>query len=119
TTLFRSNPNPVAKFKMSPEEVNTEIARRYFEWTGPATIGEFQWHSALSLKAAKAAIEPLKLEAFEGGRLLARGDREKFEAFQVPKEAQYVLVSSIDGLSLLRRDLASLADAADLQRPFF
>jgi hypothetical protein len=116
-TLWK--PNPVAKFKMSPEEVNTEIARRYFEWTGPATIGEFQWHSALSLKAAKAAIEPLKLEAFDGGRLMLPGDRDKFESFQVPKEALYVLVSSIDGLSLLRRDLASLADAADLERPFF
>jgi hypothetical protein len=47
------------------------------------------------------------------------GDREKFDAFRVPKAAQYVLVSSIDGLSLLRRDLASLTDAADLNRPFF
>jgi hypothetical protein len=113
------SPNPLAKFKMSGAEVNTEIARRYFEWTGPATIAEFQWYSALSGKTAKLAIEPLHLEALDGDRLMLPGDREKFEAYKVPKTAQYVLVSSIDGLSLLRRDLASLADAADLSRPFF
>jgi hypothetical protein len=113
------SPNPLAKFKMSAAEVNTEIARRYFEWTGPATIAEFQWYSALSGKTAKLAIEPLHLEALDGDRLMLPGDREKFEAYKVPKAAQYVLVSSIDGLSLLRRDLASLADAADLSRPFF
>lgn len=113
------SPNPLAKFKMSPEEVNTEIARRYFEWTGPATSAEFQWHSALSGKTAKAAIEPLKLEALDGDRLMLPGDREKFDAFKSPKAAQYVLVSPIDGLSLLRRDLPSLADAADLKHPLF
>ena len=113
------SPNPLAKFKMSAAEVNTEIARRYFEWTGPATIAEFQWYSALTGKVARAAIEPLHLEALDGDRLMLPGDREKFEAYKVPKSAQYVLVSSIDGLSLLRRDLASLADAADLNRPFF
>jgi hypothetical protein len=113
------SPNPLAKFKMSAAEVNTEIARRYFEWTGPATVAEFQWYSALSGKVARAAIEPLHLEALDGDRLMLPGDREKFEAYKVPKTAQYVLVSSIDGLSLLRRDLASLADAADLSRPFF
>ena len=113
------SPNPLAKFKMSPAEVNTEIARRYFEWTGPASIAEFQWFSALNGKAAKAAIERLHLEALDGDRLMLPGDREKFEAFKVPKAAEYVLVSSIDGLSLLRRDLASLAGAADLQRPLF
>ena len=116
-TLWR--PNPLAKFKMSPEEVNTEVARRYFEWTGPATISELQWHSAWSGKTAKAAVEPLRLEVLDGDRLMLPGDREKFEAFKVPKAAQYALVSSIDGLSLLRRDLASVTEAADLKRPLF
>lgn len=113
------NPNPLAKFTMTLAEVQTEIARRYFEWTGPATIAEFQWYSALNGKAAKAAIDPLRLEALDGDRLMLPGDREKFEVFKIPKTAQYVLVSSIDGLSLLRRDLASVADAADLQGSLF
>src|SRR4051812_25509759 len=55
-------PNPLQNFKMDPEEVATGLARRYFRWIGPATVSEFQWFSALSRKAAKAALEPLKLE---------------------------------------------------------
>lgn len=107
-------PNPTAKFKLSADEVQTELARRYFQWTGPATIAEFQWFSALSGKAAKAALEPLKLESFDGERLMLPEHREELEAFQIPRQAQYALVSSIDGISLLRRDLKSLVDEADL-----
>ena len=113
-TLWR--PNPLAKCKMAAEEVNTELARRYFTWIGPATPGEFQWFSASTAKAAKAAMEPLKLETLEGGRMMHGADRESFESFKIPKQAQYVLVSSIDGLTLLRRDLESLADESTLQQ---
>jgi len=116
TGIHCGAPTRVRNFKMTIEQINTEMARRYFEWTGPATIAEFQWHSALSGKAAKAAIEPLKLEALDGDRLMAPGDREKFESFKIPKEAQYALVSSIDGISLLRRNLASLVDEADTRQ---
>jgi hypothetical protein len=112
-TLWR--PNPLAKFKMAADEVQNEVARRYFSWTGPATVAEFQWFSALSGKAAKAALEPLKLETAEGGLMLPE-DRDAFEAFRVPRQAQYSLVSSLDGISLLRRDLASIVDAADLPK---
>ncbi|HVN06537.1 MAG TPA: crosslink repair DNA glycosylase YcaQ family protein [Bryobacteraceae bacterium] len=113
------SPNPVAQFKLSPEEVNTELARRYFTWTGPASMAEFQWFSALSGKAAQAAVAPLDLEELADGRLMLPDDREEFEAFQTPKTAQYVLVSSLDGVSLLRRDLSSLADAACLKHSLF
>jgi hypothetical protein len=111
------SPNPCAKFKMSAAgPVTTELARRYFEWTGPATRAEFQWFSALSAKAAKAALEPLKLEAVDGDRLMLAGDREKFEAFKVPSEARYVLVSSIDGICLLRRNIQTLIDEAHVKQ---
>jgi hypothetical protein len=110
------SPNPCAKFKMSAGQVVTELARRYFEWTGPATSAEFQWFAALSGKAAKAALEPLKLEAVDGDRLMLPGDREKFEAFKVPSEARYVLVSSIDGICLLRRNIQTLIDEADMKQ---
>ena len=115
-TLWR--PDPLAKFKLSAEEAQTELARRYFSWIGPATVAEFQWFSALSGKAAKAAIEPLKLELLVGDRLMLPGDREQFEAFKIPRQPQYVLVSSIDSLSLLRRDLGSLVDDSDSSRKF-
>lgn len=106
-------PNPLAKLTLPAEQVQTDLARRYFQWTGPASMAEYQWFSALSGKAAKASIEPLKLELVAGDRLMLPEDRGQFEAFQIPKHSQYALVSSIDGLSLLRRDLNSLVDAKD------
>jgi len=109
------HPNPTAKFKMSTEQIGAEMARRYFEWTGPATTAEFQWHSAMSGKAARAAMETLKLEPFDGDRWMLTGARQEFEAFQPPKDAAYVLVSCIDGISLLRRALTSLTDEADMR----
>ena len=116
-TLWR--PNPLAKSKLSAEEVNVELARRYFGWIGPATTAEFQWFSGLGVKASKAAMEPLKLEpAGDAGWLLPQ-DRERFESFQTPRQAQYVLASSPDGLSLLRRDLKGLLDDADVDRKVY
>jgi len=116
-TLWR--PNPLAKFSMPPEQLSTELARRYFSWIGPATVAEFQWFSALSVKDCKAAMQPLQLEAAGDDGFLLPEHRERFEAFQFPKQARYVLTSSIDGLSLLRRDLKGLADAADLNRKVY
>ena len=113
------NPNPVAGRKLAPEEVNTELARRYFSWIGPASAAEFQWFSALGVKACKAAMEPLKLEPAGDDGLLLPEDRERFEAYQAPRSARYVLASSLDGLSLLRRDLKGLLDARDLERKVY
>lgn len=106
-------PNPRAKFKLSDEEVNTELARRYFQWIGPATVAEFQWFSSLSGKAAKAAMEPLKLAAMEDERWILPEMRDEFESFKAPKQADYRLVASIDGISLLRRETESLANEPD------
>jgi hypothetical protein len=103
-------PNPAAKFNLSGEEVQAELAKRYFRWAGPATLAEFQWFSGLGVKAAKEAIAPLKLEKVEPDRLLFGEDREALERFESPKLPQYSLVSSIDGISLLRRDLNSIVD---------
>jgi hypothetical protein len=109
-------PNPLAKFKMTPEEINIELARRFFSWTGPATFAEFQAFLGSTVKAAKAAIEALKIGTLEGDWLMMPADRDAFESFKIPKQAQYVLVSSIDGLSLFRREFKNLIDAADWNR---
>lgn len=118
-TVWR--PNPLRGFKLSTEGAYTELARRFFTWIGPATIVEFQWFSALGVKAAKAAIEPLKLEPLAPGddRLLMPGDRAKLEAFKPPKDPQYALVSGLDSIVLLRRDLKGLLDAKDMDRKVF
>ena len=115
-TVWR--PNPLSKFKLPAEEVNVELARRYFTWIGPATLAEFQWFSGLGVKTGKAAMEPLQLEPLAKGdeRLLLPGDREAWESFGVPKEPQYTLVSSLDGMALLRRDLRGMLDAGDIAR---
>lgn len=114
-------PNPLAKSKLTPEEIHTELARRYFHWIGPATLSEFQWFSALTAKAAKAAIEPLQLEplAKEDPLLFFPADRERLEAFKIPKQAQYALVPSLDGLTLLKRNTRDLLDSANVQNPVF
>ena len=111
-------PNPLRGFKLSAEEANTELARRFFTWAAPAYVDEFQSFLGLGVKAAKAAVKPLKLEplASDDQRLFLPGDRAKFEAFRPPKDPQYALLGSIDSLFLLRRDLRSLLDPKDLGR---
>ena len=118
-TLWR--PNPLRNFKLSGDQAYTELGRRYFEWIGPATLAEFQWFSALGVKAAKAALEPLKLEPIAAGddRLMVPSDRAKLEAFKPAKDPYYVLTSGIDSMILLRRDVKSLLDAKDQTRDFF
>ena len=110
-------PNPLAKFKLTAEETYTELARRFFAWIGPATAAEFQAFAGVGVKAGKAAMEPLDLVAAaeDDARLIQRGDRAKLARFQRPKEAHYVLVSSLDAIALLRRNVADLAAPEDLQ----
>lgn len=114
-------PNPLRGFKLSPEQVNTALARAYFAWIGPAALAEFQVFSGLGVKASQAAVEPLKLEAIEVApgvtRLLLPHDRAGFEAFKAPKEPQYSLLGSIDSLFLHRGDLATVLDPTDAKRP--
>lgn len=109
-------PNPLRGFDMSPEEVHTELARAYFSWIGPASLSGFQTFSGLGAKAAKAAVEPLKLDPIEVApgdeRFFLPKNRAKFEAFQPPKEPCYSLLGSIDSLFLLR-DLRDTLDPKD------
>jgi hypothetical protein len=118
-TLWR--PNPLRGFKLSSEEAYMELARRFFQWIGPASIAEFQRFSALGVKATKAAVEPLKLEAIAAGSdlLMLPGDRAKLEAYKPPKDPHYALVSSIDSTALLRCDLKAMLDPKDVDRQVF
>ncbi len=79
----------------------TDLARKYFSWIGPVTAAEFQTFSTLGVRAAKAAIEPLKLIDVGEGRLLLPEDHDAFLKFQAPKRPQYALVSSLDGIGSL------------------
>jgi hypothetical protein len=109
-------PNPLAEYKASPEETQVELARRYFTWTGPATVAECQWFTGWSAKVNKAAIAPLKLMEIGAGKLLLPEQKDEWDSFQPPEEPRIAMVSSIDGIALLRRDLLGLVDAADLAK---
>jgi len=112
-------PNPLEAYKLNREESAVELARRYFQWTAPATAAEFQWFSGLGVKAAKAVLEPLGLVPLDDGdaRLISPEDRERFRQFQTPKQPYYVLVGSIDSISQHRRDLTSLLTPPDRRHP--
>ncbi len=114
-TLWK--PNPLAKFSLSQEEAFTELARKFFQWIGPATPAEFQWFSGLGVKTSKDAMAPLKLVPLEGDLLMFEEDRAAFEKFKTPAKPRFVLVSSLDGLNQLRRDIKSLLDPADYEKP--
>lgn len=114
----RWEPNPLEGATATAADAYTELARRYFRWVGPATLKEFQWFSALGVKAAKDAVAPLGLVPAEEGsdRLLLPEDVEAFRAFEPPAEPQFVLVSSLDSISAARRDVRTLLEGADLER---
>jgi hypothetical protein len=117
----RWRPNPKAGPALSPADANVELARRYFSWTGPATPAELQWFSGLGVKAAKTAIEPLGLVPLPDGdgRLLFRDDLEALRAFRVPRSPGHAAVSSLDGMTLLRRSVRDFLDDADRGREVF
>jgi hypothetical protein len=113
-------PNPLRAFKLSPEQVLTELARKYFAWIGPASAADFQSFAGLGVKATQSAIEPLKLEPIEiapgDQRFFLPADRSKFDAFKPPKEPCYSLLGSIDSLFLLRSGFKDILDPKDLER---
>lgn len=100
----------------SPEEARTELARRYWTWTGGATLAHFRWFSAFTAKNAKAAIEPLGLVPLAEDLLALPEDATAYKDFTTPSNPSYTLVGWIDGITLLRRDLPSVIDPADAQR---
>lgn len=91
-----------AAWKCEPGGDFTDLARRYFSWIGPAPVSAFQAFAGLGVKAASAAVETLGLVAVDGDLLMLPEDHEAFLKFQAPKRPQYSLVSSIDGIGLLR-----------------
>jgi hypothetical protein len=99
---------------LTDEEARTELARLYFGWTGPATVGHFRWFSAFSAAQAKAALAPLGLTELGDGYLMPAELVDEFEAYRVPARPSYALLAGIDALVLLRRDVAALLDESDV-----
>jgi hypothetical protein len=112
-------PNPLQNAKLEPAQAAAELAKRFFGWIAPASAADFQAFAGIGVKAAKAAIEPLKLEAIypESDMLIAPSERDAFEAFTPPKDPCYRLVINLDSSMLLRRDLSILLDPKDAKHP--
>jgi hypothetical protein len=114
----RWSPSPLAAYGKSLGEAYTELARLYFRWVGPATLGAFQWFSSLGVKAAKEAVAPLELTTADGtgDRLLLPEDVASWNEFEPPEEPSFALVGSLDSIVAARRDLPSLVDPKDASR---
>jgi hypothetical protein len=114
-------PNPLKNFKKTTDEAYADLARRFFKWIGPATIGEFQGFSGLGVKASNVAVETLPLVPIEkvSNRFLLEEDLEAFRKFKPPAKPQYVLVSSLDAIHAHRRDVMGLLDEKDLNKKVF
>lgn len=112
------SPSPLDGCAMSREEAVTELARRYFRWIGPASLAHFQWFSGLGVKAAKDAAQPLGLVPLAPGSdlLLFPDDLDALRSHRVPDDPRCALVGSIDGITHLRRDVASLLSDEDHER---
>lgn len=102
---------------LTDAEARTELARLYFDWTGPASLAHFRWFSAFSAANAKAAVAELRLVDVGDGLLATAEHARELAAFPVPKKPRYALLAGIDALLLLRRDVPSLIDAADAATP--
>jgi hypothetical protein len=111
--------NPPALTPMSFEDACSRFAGLFFDWIGPASFDEFRRVSGLGVQAAKGAVADLDLVAIrEGSDLLIRHkDLDAFATFVPPREPCYRLVGSMDGITHLRRDVASLLEESDLGRP--
>jgi hypothetical protein len=109
------SPSPLEGWTKSREEALATLAARYFRWIGPASLAHFQWFSGLGARAAKEAAAPLGLVPLEPGSdlLLFPEDREALCSYRPPAEPRYALVASIDGITHLRRDVASLLAGED------
>jgi hypothetical protein len=110
--------SPLAGRTIDDAELAIELARRFFAWTGPATIAQFAWWSGLGVKAARAAAA----EAFavpvdeEGDRLLLLADRDELLAMDLPKEPRVAFVSSLDNIAAMRREVAAHLAEQDIDR---
>ena len=111
-------PNPLGKSPWNAADIHKELARRFFEWTGAARLAEFQAFAGIGVKAAKEAAAALGLPPLDddGPELTTKALSEEWKSFAAPREPQYALLSSLDGLILLRRNLRSLLAEEDLER---
>jgi hypothetical protein len=112
-------PHPLRNSKIDPIEAFSELAKHFFDWIAPASVSDFQAFAGIGVKAAKAAVETLKLQpsSEDSDLLLPPAERDAFVSFAPPKDPCYRLVMNLDSSVLLRRDLSLLLDSKDAKHP--
>ena len=106
---------PIVDDSYSKDQCYADLAQKYWNWIGIASLAHFQWFSGLGVGAAKKATDGLNLVPVEGTDLLIHADNEAdFRNFEVPKKPIYRLITALDSLFLLRREVESLFDPKDL-----
>lgn len=116
-SYVRWSPSPLSNHALDIATARTELASRYFSWAGPASLKHFRWFSGLSAALANKAVAGLDLVPVDGTDLMLLPEQVKeFDDFTVPGEPSYALVTGIDGIHLLHRELGRLVDPADANR---
>ncbi|NUS72122.1 MAG: hypothetical protein HOQ05_01820 [Corynebacteriales bacterium] len=98
----------------SDEQAHVELVRRYLSWTGPAGIDHMRWFTGFGTRALRAAVSMLDAREVEPGLWLLPELLDEFESYVAPKDPSYSLVSWIDALALLRRDITGIVAPQDL-----
>lgn len=101
---------------LTDEAVRAELLRRYFDWTGGATVEQSRWFSAFTVAQTSAALAELELTDVGDGLLVPSERLPDFRAYELPTEPQYRLLAGIDALVLLRRNSSDLIDPQDAAR---
>lgn len=102
-----------------PADAQAKLAALYFDWTGPATLAEFQWFSGLGVKVAKDAVAALGLVDVGDKLLLPAQMLEDYRNYSTPSKPHFNLVAGLDAIALLRRDAPSLIPAEYSKLEFF
>lgn len=110
---IRWNDSPLANSRMTQEEAFVLLAKKYFNWIGCATAAHFRWFTGLRAGAATKALEQIELVKLNEDWLIPPQLIKDYENFKMPVEPIYRLVSSVDSLLLLRRDIPSFLDKTD------
>jgi hypothetical protein len=111
-------PEAVPMTSVPFREAQLELARRYWDWCGVATLAHFRWFSGYGVGESKRIAAELGLRPVsvlpDGVELLATStSAAAYREFEIPREADVYFLSSVDTLLLLRRDLPSVLAEAD------
>lgn len=119
-TLTDVNPLTLGERPGDPRRQTLALARRYFQWAGPATMSEFEAWSLCGKRQAEAAVKALELIPVEvaGMDEIAWLPPERLDALDsLAADDAFYFLSPQDNVLALRGSPSVLADPAHHARP--